>query len=531
MQREINTFDAHLIRPSKKTRAIVLPSICLAYILFRFWDLTASCLWFDEIFSVHAAEHSWNALFSFVAQDLIHPPLFYVLLKFWIGFGGETLFWLRLFPVFFSILGLFPFLMICKELKLKLLTVAVGLSFFAINGALIKYAQEVRMYSLLLCLSLFSIWFFTRFFIKGKSFAALVIVNILLVYTHYFGWFVVFSEIIAIVVIQRIKILQTLLMLGITFAAFVPWIIFIVKTAGGGADIQQNIGWMVRPGFSGVFEFVFDTVEPFYFQQSSSQPSSLPYISIPLLLLIAAAKILYLADWKKETERNGFYLLSIFTAVPILLAFFGSWILPVSIWGSRHLIIVFVPMSILAAMFLTSIKIKPLKIALISLVFLLSAAAFIVRINTPEPHFIWCAWENFAAELRIKEKDSHEPVNIYTFEDLVAYHFWFSLRNSDKFKVNVVKGIDGLTEDTAYFLPRGFDGVKTTGENDFEGESFWIAFRAGKLDLLSPPLSNLISKGYKLGESTIFEMGNQKALLVEIRKTERGRSSQDLFNR
>lgn len=501
-----------------KIRAVVISSICLVYILVRFWDLTGSCLWFDEIFSVHAAEHSWSGLFSFVAQDLIHPPLFYILLKIWAGIGGETLFWLRLLPVLFSILAVIPFLMICKELKLRLPAIAVAFGLFAVNGALIKYAQEVRMYSLLLFLSLCSIWLFTRFFIKGKSFAALVIVNVLLVYAHYFGWFVVVSEITAILVLQRIKILQTLLMVGITFACFIPWMIAVIQAANSGADVNQNIGWMARPGFAGIFDFIFDAVEPFYFQQSSGEPSSILFISLPLLVVIGAAKIVYLLDRKSLEDRTAPYLLTIFTVLPILLAFIASWILPVSIWGSRHLIIVFAPISILAAIFLTSVKIEAVKIALISLIFVLTSAAFLMRLQAPEPEFIWCAWEKAAAEIKMKEVNNPEPVKIYVFEDLVAYHFWFALRDSEKFEVSVVKGIEGLNEDTAYFLPRGFRGVKVRTESEIEGDRFWTAFRGNGLDPNRPPAKNLFERGYKSTDQNVIHAGGSQAYIIKMEK-------------
>src|SRR6476661_2805213 len=87
------------------------------YIAVRLWGLTSSCLWFDEIFSVHAAEHDWNSLWSFVALDLIHPPLFYALLKIWILSGGESLMWLRLLPVLFAIAAIYPLIKFCIELK------------------------------------------------------------------------------------------------------------------------------------------------------------------------------------------------------------------------------------------------------------------------------------------------------------------------------------------------------------------------------------------------------------------------------
>jgi len=55
-----------------------LPLVIVLFLLARLWHLTANCLWFDEIFSLHAAEHSWRTLLPFAAADLVHPPLFYI---------------------------------------------------------------------------------------------------------------------------------------------------------------------------------------------------------------------------------------------------------------------------------------------------------------------------------------------------------------------------------------------------------------------------------------------------------------------
>src|SRR5215470_6516511 len=123
---------------------IALIVLVIAYVAVRLWRLTDSCLWFDEIFSVHAAEHSWLGLFSFVAQDLVHPPLFYVLLKVWIAAGGESQLWLRLLPVLLAFIGIIPFLLICRELEFRGSTTLLAFLLFAVNGPLIKYSQEVR---------------------------------------------------------------------------------------------------------------------------------------------------------------------------------------------------------------------------------------------------------------------------------------------------------------------------------------------------------------------------------------------------
>src|SRR5687768_5274136 len=206
--------------PKKQT--ILIGVLIIAYLAVRFWRFTDSCLWFDEIFSLHAAGLAWSEMVPFIAKDLIHPPLFYFLLKVWIGLFGDGLFWVRFLPVFLSILALYPFWMLCRELKLNQSTVFVAFGLFAANGALIKYAQEVRMYSLLLFLAITSTWLFSRYFFRGKSFWMLVIVNVLLVNTHYFGWFVVLSEVATIIILQRIKILQPLLILGLTSPGCFP---------------------------------------------------------------------------------------------------------------------------------------------------------------------------------------------------------------------------------------------------------------------------------------------------------------------
>src|SRR5258708_14772921 len=167
---------------SQRARIIITGALCVVFVLFRLWHLTDSCLWFDEIFSVHAAEHSWNSILSFVSLDLIHPPLFYLLLKLWIGAGGESLTWLRMFPALFSVVSLVPLILFLREVKQNTHVQLICLFLVTVNGSLLKYSLEVRMYSLLVCLSLFSMWLFARYFVRDKSFVPLLIVNILLVY-------------------------------------------------------------------------------------------------------------------------------------------------------------------------------------------------------------------------------------------------------------------------------------------------------------------------------------------------------------
>ncbi len=500
-------------------KSAIIIGIAAVYVALRMWGMAESCLWFDEIFGVHAAEHGWGEMFGFLAQDLIHPPLFYAVLKVWMAVGGDGVWWLRLLPVVFSVLAVFPFLQICRELKLKFFAVVVAFTLFAVNGAMIKYAQEVRMYSMLLFLSLMSVWLFTRYFVKGKSFAVLVIVNLLMVYTHYYGWLVVGAEVAAIAAFQRIKLRETLLMAGITAAGFLPWAWAVFAAARSGADVGQNIGWIERPDVGAVAGLLLDVVEPFYFQLNSAEPASTFVISVPLLLLIGYAAIRYIQGPPHLDERRNAYLLAILGCVPVIAALLLSWALPHSVWGSRHLIVVFAPFLMLSAIFLTELKNtleRTLVLTLIGTAMLVSLVPFAFTPTQEQP---WYKWEK-AAQIILSRDDGTnkegEPVAVYGFEDLSVYHLWFALRTNPNYRVYKVVGIDGVIEDKAYFLPRGFSDVEKIGLDNIEDERVWAVFRGAETAEQSMHVSIFSERGYTARRSQIFAGPVEKVFLVEF---------------
>lgn len=495
---------------------MLIAGIFVLYVFARLWHLTDSCLWFDEIFSVHAAAHSWNNLFWFVAQDLIHPPLFYVLLKIWIAAGGESLFWLRLFPVFFSILSVAPFMLLCRELKLPFFTTSFALFFLAANGALIKYAQEVRMYSLLQFFSLASAYVFAGFWQRGKNIQALCLINILLVYTHYFGWFVVVAQLTAILIWQRSKLKIFLATCAVCLLSYAPWIYMIFQAARINADVGQNIGWMSRPDFLALIQFAFDLIEPFYYQASNVDWASDYRVTIALLIIIGAAKILFLIKFKNhgEAEKQNFRLLAILIVVPLIIALTISLLAPFSIWGTRHLIIVFAPAALLIGVFLEKIENRTLRVLFAATTIFLFGVAFVIEARRPKANYIWCAWENLSSNV----SNEQQTTKIYVFEDLVAYHFWFAERSSQSNKIVKITNLPGVAEDRAYFLPRGFDAVQIVDFETISDNKFYIAFRDADWNIHRPPLKNLVEKGYKFGEPKVYQAQGLKAFLVEVNR-------------
>jgi hypothetical protein len=106
---------------------------------------------------------------------------------------------------------------------------------------------------------------------------------------------------------------------------------------------------------------------------------------------------------------------------------------------------------------------------------------------------------------------------VYAFEDLVAYHLWFALGGErGRFRVSVVKGVPGLAEDPAYFLPREFKEVEVKDPDALTGERFWVAFRDTTWDEGREPLKLLKARGYRAEK--IFETNaqGQRAFLALV---------------
>jgi mannosyltransferase len=105
-------------------------------------------LWMDETLSVWVANHSVVEMLPWIARIDRHPPLYYLLLHYWIGLSGDTLQDVRLLSALLGA-GTIPIIyLIGKRMSgiMMGLVAAVILAFSLFN---IRYAQETRMYTLL----------------------------------------------------------------------------------------------------------------------------------------------------------------------------------------------------------------------------------------------------------------------------------------------------------------------------------------------------------------------------------------------
>ncbi|NJM41654.1 MAG: hypothetical protein HC853_13295 [Anaerolineae bacterium] len=138
---------------------------CAGFVLLfaaalRFYKLDAQSLWYDEGNSARIAERSVQLIIEGAAGD-IHPPLYYLLLKFWRDLFGSSEFALRSLSAACGVLLVwFVFLMgraWCNRRVGVVAAVLVAISPFAIY-----YSQETRMYALLALWAAMSTWALMR---------------------------------------------------------------------------------------------------------------------------------------------------------------------------------------------------------------------------------------------------------------------------------------------------------------------------------------------------------------------------------
>jgi hypothetical protein len=546
----------------------LLALVCALYVGVRVWRLGAACLWFDEIFGVHAAAwHGWGGMLRFVALDLIHPPLFYAVLKAWAGaLGAGSVWWLRVLPVVASSLAIFPVVMLARELRLASRTLGLALLLAGVSGTLIKYAQELRMYSLLLLFAACSLWLFARYCNSSvdtrREVVVLFVANLLLVYTHYFGWLVVALEVVYVAAFARGKLKMLAASFVALAACFAPWAWAVWRAASGaatGGGFEQNLGWAARPTLRELFEPYLALHEPFRARQQSNEPAVLG-IDIALAVLIFAPPLAALCwrtfarrtspddattAWRASAgdandERGAVVFLSFFAFAPALFAFVLAQVLPQSVWGARHLIVVAPAYLLLAAHALESMRPRWLSLTLKLVLGCWLALAGVVAVARRAPVPVWCAWEPLAVQIARDEKtdadttmndatraadsmrDAGGAIKIYAFEDLVAYQLWYALRRAGgekSLRVAVVRGVPGVLEDRAFFLPRGFDEVSVeTVDAAMREEHFWIALRGVARDEENSVLKILGARGYETARRFEFGTDGQKAFVVLVRK-------------
>jgi uncharacterized membrane protein len=125
-------------------------------------------LWLDEAFSLWVSTHGVGDMLQWIARIDQHPPLYYLLLHYWIGLTGGSPHDIRMLSALFGAATIPIVYLIGKRLSGALMGLAAAV-IFALSPYNIAYAQETRMYTFLTFNSAVAIYALVRLLTDSRS--------------------------------------------------------------------------------------------------------------------------------------------------------------------------------------------------------------------------------------------------------------------------------------------------------------------------------------------------------------------------
>jgi mannosyltransferase len=375
---------------SSKNGSFLLIAILLLGLFFRLYDLGRESLWLDEAYSIKFAELNLSQIF-FLPEN--NPPLYYIILHWWIHLFGISEFSVRFPSAIFGFLSIFMMYKIGSELfdinVGKLSSLLMAFSLFHI-----QYSQEARTYSLSVLLTILSMYFFIKLLkkVSHRFLIGYVLSSILLMYSHIYGLFIIIAQNIYFIVLsllskeaEKLNFKKWLLIQSILIVLFAPWISIFINQVHA---VQKDF-WIKAP-------HIYSIIFSFLTYSSESRLLLLLFLMLSSFSLISYEKLqgsmnrryffksLESYHWKirlLSTDKVNFLLLWLIT--PIILPFIIS-LLSQPIYSTRYTIVASSAFFLLIARGISNMHSKYVKSITISIVItllLISIGGYYNKIN------------------------------------------------------------------------------------------------------------------------------------------------------
>jgi 4-amino-4-deoxy-L-arabinose transferase-like glycosyltransferase len=296
-------------------------TIALLAFALRLYRLDNQSFAFDEGWTSYAINHTWAEMWGVLAPDN-HPPAYYVLVKALAEAAGYADFPVRFASLFCGVLLVVALYVLARRIGGTVAGLSAALA-AACSPLLVYYAQEARMYSLLMVLAVFSSYSLIRLAHEPESaiwWATYILTACGTLYTHYFA--------LLLLATQGIAALIWLLLKGQAARAWRRWLLAQVAivllylpwlpTAIRQVRIGQGTWWRVPLPVDVILKDLWR-----FYALGPRRPSSVPLAGAMLggvALAVAAALLL---GWRRGVCRWAFALALLFLPAAAI-AWMGS---------------------------------------------------------------------------------------------------------------------------------------------------------------------------------------------------------------
>ncbi len=340
----------------KRSELILLAVILFIGLSLRAYDLGGESIWYDEGYSVTTAKLSVGDILKNSVIEEDHPPIYTILLHYWINAFGDSETATRSLSLIFAFLAIF-ILWKLGSLLLDNQTALFAALVMALSTFHIHYSQEIRPYSIAFFLGLSSMYFFVKLLRKktAADSAAYIISSLLLLYTHYSGFFIVLVQNIYLVVLtlllkekQSLGFKNWLVLQLLIVIFYMPWLFIAILRALR----LKYVGFGVAlPTLRMALDFLREYAG-----------------GIALLILYSALNIFSLLSTK---NRNRLYLAILWFFVPFIAVFiFARYTFMV--YASRFTLIAMPGLYFMIGMGIKNINHKKLKGLVIGVIIIFS---------------------------------------------------------------------------------------------------------------------------------------------------------------
>lgn len=442
-------------------------------LILRLISLNQS-FWIDEATTANASGLSLTRLFTEFLPNDFHPPLYYILVKYWTYLAGSSEVGIRSFSVVLGVATIYILYKLTKLITTKHTLVPALL--LATSGLHIYYSQEARMYSLVTFLVTLAIYTYLRSIKLGERLNWIVfsVTLSLLVLTDYVA-VVILVPIVIHGLFSSPRNKSSMFFASLApFVAFCFWIPTFTKQLSAGLAVKESMAnWWVVLGRVSLKEIALVPVK--FIVGRISIDNNLLYVLAFILPLGISALLLFKATQKYKSDPNIRFVYA-WLVLPVVITAIGALWIPV--FSYFRLLFVLPAFYLLIATGLGQIKQRTATVLIATLIFFNILYSLTYLLTPKFRREDWRAMvgayqdSNPKAYLVFPSNSQQEAVYYYSPETPIYTVENLPDKNHDVWLVRYAKDIvDPFDTRRIALETQGYRKIK---EVDFNGVVVWV---------------------------------------------------------